>query len=56
MSTTWTLENGRIWATCADGRSIPTWTAAPPFGCLVELLNANPGLSALLLSAWRGEL
>ena len=34
----------------------PDVTAAPPFGYLVELLNSNPGLSALFLSAWRGGL
>jgi hypothetical protein len=56
MSTTWTFEQGRIWATCTDGRRIPTWTAAPSFGCLVDLLNVDPGLSAFLLSAWLGEL
>lgn len=56
MNTTWTYEHGRLWATCADGRRIATWEAAPPFGYLVDLLNVSPGLSALLLAGWLGEL
>jgi hypothetical protein len=52
MHTTWTIENGWIWATRLDGRRILTWTAAPTLACLVNLLNVNSGLSALLLSAW----
>lgn len=56
MQTTWTFDHGRIWATCADGRRIVTWEAEPAFGFLVDLLNVSPGLSALLLAGWLGEL
>lgn len=56
MNTTWTFEDGQLWATCADGRRTPTWTAAPPLGLLVDLLNVSSGLSALLLAGWLGEL
>lgn len=56
MQTTWTFEHGRIWATCADGCRIATWEAEPTFGFLVDVLNVNPGLSALLLAGWLGVL
>lgn len=56
MQTIWSFEDGRIWATCADGRRIATWEAEPAFGYLVDVLNVRPGLSALLLASWLGEL
>lgn len=56
MQTIWSFEDGRIWATCADGRCIATWEAEPAFGYLVDVLNVSPGLSALLLAGWLGEL
>lgn len=55
MNVIWSFELGQIWATCEDGRRIQTWTAPTSLGCLVDLLNASPGLSALLLSAWLGD-
>lgn len=51
MNATWSYEQGRIWATCG-GRRLPTWTADPAHAGLVDLLNANPTLSALLLAPW----
>lgn len=51
MNATWSYKQGRIWATCG-GRRIPTWTADPAHAGLVDLLNANPTLSALLLAPW----
>jgi len=56
MSTTWTFEAGRIWATLPDGRRLPTWQADPPFHYLVDLLNANHNLSRVLLNAWIGRV
>lgn len=56
MNITWTFEDGQLWATCADGCRIPTWTAAPQLGLLVDLLNVSPSLSARLLADWLGEL
>jgi len=55
MQTIWSFEDGRIWATCDDGRRIATWVAEPAFGYLVDVLNVSPGLSALLLAGWLGE-
>lgn len=55
MNVIWSFEVGQIWATCDDGRRIQTWTTQPSFGCLVDLLNANPNLSVLLLSTWLGD-
>lgn len=52
----WTWEAGRIWATCSDGRRIPTWLADPGFACFAELLNLTPGLGTFLLSAWLDDL
>lgn len=55
MSTTWTFEAGLIWATLPDGRRLSTWHAETPFHFLVDLLNANPSLSRVLLDAWMGR-
>ena len=55
MNVIWSFELRQIWATCDNGRRIQTWTAPPSLGCLVDLLNASPGLSSLLLSAWLGN-
>jgi len=55
MSTTWIFEAGRIWATLPDGRRLPTWHLDAPFHHLVDLLNANPSLSRMLLNAWIGR-
>lgn len=55
MNVIWSFELGQIWATCDDERRIQTWTAPPSLGCLGHLLNASPGLSALLLAVWLGD-
>lgn len=56
MKTTWSFEDGRLWATCADGRRLATWEADPPFAFLADLLNVSPGLSDMLLAGWLGPV
>jgi hypothetical protein len=54
MKTTWTVEDGRLWATCADGRRFATWEDDPYFPCLPQLaamLNVSPDLGDLLLGS-----
>lgn len=48
MRITWNYDQGKIWANYADGRRIATWEAEPAFRFLVDLLNVNQQLSALL--------
>lgn len=48
----WTWEAGVIWATTSDGRRVRTWDADGQFASFVDLLNAAPSLSAVLLLFW----
>jgi len=48
----WTWEAGRIWATCSDGRRIPTWPADLSFAWFAEVLNTAPALGTYMLSFW----
>ncbi|MBY0411457.1 MAG: hypothetical protein K2Q97_15360 [Burkholderiaceae bacterium] len=56
MQTIWTYEHGRLCAILPDGSRLATWEAASTFGVFVDLLNASPPLSELLMAAWQGKL
>lgn len=48
----WTWEAGVIWATTSNGHRVRTCDADGQFASFVDLLNAAPSLSAVLLSFW----